>query len=286
MTFRRLALPVLGTALCFATLAFGQAAWQAVTDLPGVDWKGLVGAKKTAALRVMQAEGCSCGCDMKIAECRVKDPSCGVSTKLASSIVKDTAAGKSAQAIRAELQRVAAEGPPVLEDAITISTVGAPVLGPATAKITIVEYSDFQCPYCSKAVLEMKEVMRQMPKDVKLVFKQFPLDSHSQAQFGAEASLAAQAQGKFWEMHDLLYAGFPDVSRNRVMGYARQLNLDLKRFTAEVDSHKYKARVQKEEQAGEASGVSGTPSFFFNGRKYNGVFTAAAVVPLLRKEFK
>ncbi len=286
VTFRRLALPVLGTALCFATLAFGQAAWQAVTDLPGVDWKGLVGAKKTAALRVMQAEGCSCGCDMKIAECRVKDPSCGVSTKLASSIVKDTAAGKSAQAIRAELQRVAAEGPPVLEDAITISTVGAPVLGPATAKITIVEYSDFQCPYCSKAVLEMKEVMRQMPKDVKLVFKQFPLDSHSQAQFGAEASLAAQAQGKFWEMHDLLYAGFPDVSRNRVMGYARQLNLDLKRFTAEVDSHKYKARVQKEEQAGEASGVSGTPSFFFNGRKYNGVFTAAAVVPLLRKEFK
>lgn len=281
MTFRRLALPLFIAALCF-----GQAAWQTVTDLPGVDWKSLIGAKRTPALRVMQAEGCSCGCDMKIAECRVKDPACTVSKKLAASVVKDVEAGKTAQAIRAQLQKAAADGPPVLDEPITISTTGAPVMGPATARITVVEFSDFQCPYCSKAVGEMKEVMRQMPKEVKLVFKQFPLESHSLAEFGAEAALAAQAQGKFWEMHDLLYAGFPDVSRNRVMGYARQLNLDLKRFTSDVDSHKYKARVDAEEKEGEEAGVSGTPTFYFNGRKYNGVFTAAAVVPLLRKEFK
>ena len=281
VTFRRLALPFFVAVLCF-----GQAAWQAVVDLPGVDWKGLTGAKKTAALRVMQTEGCSCGCDFKIAECRVKDEPCSVSKKLAASIVNDSLAGKSPAAIKAELQRVAAEGPPVFDQPVTISTTGDPVIGPATAKITVVEFSDFQCPYCSKAVAEMKEIMRQMPKEVKLVFKQFPLDSHSQAQFGAEAALAAQAQGKFWEMHDLLYAGFPDLSRNRIMGYARQLNLDVKRFTEEVDSHKYKARVAAEEQEGQAAGVSGTPTFFFNGRKYNGTFTAAAVVPLLRKEFK
>ncbi len=250
-----------------------------------MDWKSLTGPKKTAALRVMQAEGCSCGCDMKIAECRVKDPSCSVSKKLAASVVNDVESGKSPQAIRAQLQKVAAEGPPVLDAPVNIPTTGAPVLGPANAKITVVEFSDFQCPYCSKAVVEMKEVMRQMP-NVKLVFKQFPLESHSQAEFGAEAALAAQAQGKFWEMHDLLYAGFPDLTRNRVMSYARQLNLDIKRFTAEVDSHKYKARIEAEAKEGEGFGVSGTPSFFFNGRKYNGVFTAAAVIPLLRKEFK
>ena len=103
----------------------------------------------------------------------------------------------------------------------------------------------------------MKEVMRQMPKEVKLVFKQFPLDSHSQAQFGAEAALAAQAQGKFWEMHDLLYAGFPDLSRNRVMGYGKQLGLDMKRFTSEVDTHKYKDRVQNHK--GEATIGDATP---------------------------
>jgi protein-disulfide isomerase len=281
VTLRKLALPLFTAVLCLA-----QANWQAVTDLPNVDWKGLTGAKKTAALGIMQSEACSCGCGFKIAECRVKDSACGVSKSMAASVVKDTLAGKSAEAIKAELQRAAAEGPPVLDEPVTISTAGDPVIGPATAKITVVEFSDFQCPYCSKAVAEMKEVMRQMPKEVKLIYKQFPLDSHSQAQFGAEASLAAQAQGKFWEMHDLLYAGFPDLSRNRVMGYARQLGLDMKRFTAEVDSHKYKARVAAEEKEGEAVNVSGTPTFFFNGRKFNGVFEAKTIVPLLRKEFK
>ena len=93
--------------------------------------------------------------------------------------------------------------------------------------------------------------MKQFPNDVKLVFKQFPLDDHAQAEFGAEAALAAQAQGKFWEMHDLLYAGYPNLSRTTVMGYAQKLGLDMKRFASEVDSHKYKARVQAEEQEGE-----------------------------------
>ena len=281
VSLRRFLIPLFVAVICLA-----QANWQAVTDLPDIDWKGLTGAKKTAALRVMQTEDCNCGCGLKIAECRVKDPSCSVSKKLGASVVKDTLAGKSADAIKAELKRLAAEGPPVLDEPVTISTTGAPVIGPVNAKITVVEFSDFQCPYCSKAVAEMKDVMRQMPKEVKLVFKQYPLDAHSLAQFGAEAALAAQAQGKFWEMHDLLYAGFPDLTRNKVFGYARQLSLDMKRFTSEVDSHKYKARVDAEEKEGDVVGVSGTPTFFFNGRKYNGVFEAKTVVPLLRKEFK
>jgi len=281
VTLRKLALPLFVAALCLA-----QANWQAVTDLPGVDWKGLVGPKKTAALRVMQSEGCNCGCNLKIAECRVKDSACGVSRNLAGVVVKATVEGKTPQAIKAELDRVASEGPPVLDvDAVNISTAGDPVLGPANAKITIVEFSDFQCPYCSKAVPQVKEILRQMP-NVRLVFKQFPLESHSQAEFGAEVALAAQAQGKFWEMHDLLYAGFPDLTRNRINSYARQLNLDMKRFTAEVDGHKYRARVDAEEKEGEAAGVDGTPKFFFNGRRYNGVFDAKTVVALLRKEFK
>ncbi len=267
-------------------LCLGQATWQAVTDLPGVDWNGLTGPKKASALRIMQTEGCTCGCDMKLAECRVKDPSCGVSRKLAAAVVKETAAGKDAAAVRADLQRIANEPPAVLDDPVKISTAGDPVIGPANARMTIVEFSDFQCPYCSKAVAEVKEVMRQMPKDVKLVFKQFPLDSHSQAEMGAEAALAAQAQGKFWEMHDRLYAGFPDVSRQRILSYARELKLDMNRFTSELDSHKYQARVRMEEQEGEVAGVGGTPTFFFNGKKYNSTFEAAQVVALIKKELK
>jgi protein-disulfide isomerase len=235
---------------------------------------------------MLQTEGCTCGCGMKLAECRVKDPSCGVSRKLSAAVVKETADGKDPAAVKAALERIANEPPAVLDDPVKISTAGAPVIGPANARITIVEFSDFQCPYCSKAVAEMKEVMRQMPKDVKLVFKQFPLDSHSDAEFAAEAALAAQAQGKFWEMHDLLYAGFPDVSRRRIMLYAANLKLDVPKFTADLTSHKYRARVRSEEQEGETAGVAGTPTFFFNGRKYNATFESAQVVPLLKKELK
>lgn len=281
MSFRKLILVSLLAVLCLA-----QGGWQTTADLPGVDWHGLTGAKKALALKIVRTEPCSCGCDMKIAECRMKDHTCADSKKLAKAVVQEVAAGKSEAYIRADLKRIAAEPPPVLDDPVTISVIGDPFRGPANARVTIVEFSDFQCPYCSKAVSETKLLLRQFPNDVKLVFKQFPLDDHAQAEFGAEAALAAQAQGKFWEMHDLIYAGYPNVSRSTVMGYARRLGLDMKRFTAEVDTHKYAARVHAEEQQGEDAGVGGTPTFFINGKKYNETFTAAAVAPLIRNELK
>ncbi len=281
MNFRRLAL-----FLSLAVLCLAQNGWQTLTELPGVDWQGLTGPKKVLALKILRAEACSCGCDMKIAECRMKDHTCADSKKLAKVVVKDVAAGKSEADVRADLKKVAAEPPPVLDDPVKISTTGDPVRGPANARVTIVEFSDFQCPYCSKAVAATKALMQQFPNDVKLVFKQFPLDDHAQAEFGAEAALAAQSQGKFWEMHDLLYAGYPNLARATVMGYARKIGLDMARFTAELDSHKYKARVQSEEKEGEDAGVGGTPTFFINGRKYNDVFEVATVAPLIRNELK
>jgi protein-disulfide isomerase len=271
---RRLVLPFFVAVLCL-----GQATWQAVVDLPGVEWNGLTGAKKQMALRMMQTENCGCGCGDKIAECRVKDPACTASKKLANTIVKEAGEGKDAATIKADLERVS-----LFDDPVKISLVGDPVRGPDKARLTIVEFSDFQCPYCSQVVPYVKEVLRQFPNDVRLVFKQFPLDSHSDAEYGAEAALAAQAQGKFWEMHDLLYAGFPDLTTKRVGAYARQLNLDLNRFNADLANHKYKARVLEEEKEGESAGVGGTPTFFFNGKKYNGSFDLATVVPLVKKE--
>ncbi len=279
---KKLALFLLLAVLCGAQ----QGDWQTATDLPGIDWQGLTGVRRTAALKLVRGEACACGCDMKIAECRMKDHSCATSRKLANAVVKGELAGKTDAAIRADLKKIATEPPAVLDDPVKISTTGDPVRGPENARVTIVEFSDFQCPFCSKAVSETKALMRQFPKDVKLVFKQFPLDDHAQAEFGAEAALAAQAQGKFWEMHDLLYAGYPNLSRTRVMGYATKLGLDVKRFTAELNSHKYKARVQAEEQEGEEAGVGGTPTFFINGKKFNETFDVATVAPLIRNELK
>ena len=272
--------------LSLTVLCLAQDSWQTLTELPGVDWQGLTGARKALALKLIRSEACSCGCDMKIGECRVKDHSCANSKKLANVVIKEVLANTSEATIRADLKKLATEPPPVLDDPVKISTTGDPVRGPANARVTLVEFSDFQCPYCSKAVSETKAVMRQFPNDVKLIFKQFPLDDHAQAEFGAEAALAAQAQGKFWEMHDLLYAGYPNLSRATVMGYAQKLGLDMKRFAAEVDTHKYKERVTSEEQQGEDAGVGGTPTFFINGKKLNDTFNVATVAPLIRSELK
>jgi protein-disulfide isomerase len=260
--------------------------WKTATDLPGVDWHNISGARKDAALKFIREEQCTCGCTMMIAECRMKDPGCTYSKKLASVSMKGFAEGKNATAVRADVKKAAAEPPPVFEEPVKISLTGDPQKGPDNAKVTIVEFSDFQCPFCSKAVAEANSIVREFPKDVRLVFKQFPLDSHADAEFGAEASLAAQAQGKFWQMHDLMYAGFPDLSRRTVFNYAKQLGLDIKQFTADMDSHKYKARVHMEEQEGEAANVGGTPTFFVNGKKYNGIFDLTTVAPLIKKELK
>jgi protein-disulfide isomerase len=269
--------------MCAAVL-FGQAAWQTVVDLPGVDWTGLTGAKKQSALRIMQTESCPCGCDNKIAQCRVEDSACGVSRKLAGAVVKEVGEGKTPAVIKTDLDRIANEPPPIFDDAVKISIAGDPVQGSDNAKVTLVEFSDFQCPFCSQVVKSVKEIQKQFPKDLKFVFKQFPLDSHSEAEMAAEAALAAQAQGKFWEMHDLIYAGFPKLNRQIVDGYAKRLNLDMKRFNAEMAGHKYQSRVEMEEKEGETAGVAGTPTFFFNGKKYNGTFDVATVVPLIKKE--
>jgi protein-disulfide isomerase len=278
---RRLLLFFLAAALCLA-----QGDWRAQTSFPGVDFSGLSAAKKQAALTAMRSEGCGCGCNMKIAECRMKDPSCGVSRKLAKAAVAEAAQGKTAAVIQADLKRIATEPPALLDDPVKISITGDPALGPQNARVTMVEYSDFQCPYCSQVVPKVKEVLKAYPNDIRFVFKQFPLEDHSEAEFGAEAALAAQAQGKFWEMHDLLYAGFPHLERDRVFGYARKIGLDMKRFTAEVDSHKYLARIRAEKAQGEDDGVEGTPTFFIDGKRYNGAFNVAALTPVLHQELK
>ena len=283
MRLRNLALVLSVGVVC---LAEGPGNWQTANEYPGVDWHGISGARRDAAMKFIREEQCTCGCQMKIAECRMKDPGCGYSRKLASVAMKSFAEGKTVQQVRADVKKAASEPPPIFEEPVKISVAGDPSKGPDNARLTIVEFSDFQCPFCSKAVADANEIVRRYPKDVKLVFKQFPLDQHHDAEFGAEAALAAQAQGKFWQMHDLLYAGFPDLSRKTVFGYAKELNLDMKQFTADVDSHKFRARVQMEEKQGEDAGVGGTPTFFFNGRKYNGIFDVATVAPLVQKELK
>jgi protein-disulfide isomerase len=265
-------------ALCLAQ----DGGWKTAIALPGVDFAGMSKASRDAALEVMRSEGCNCGCELKIAECRVGDPGCGTSRRFAQFVIREASAGKKAAAIREDLTKYKNTPPPLLDEHTTrLSIDGDPVRGATNARVTIVEFSDFQCPFCAEASEQVKQLIAKYPNEVRLVFKQFPLDTHSQAAVSAEAALAAQAQGKFWEMHDKLYANFRGLSRARILAWAKELGLDLPRFTADLDSHKYASRVAAEEKEGEAAGVEGTPTFFIDGHRLNAVFDVATVAPLI-----
>jgi protein-disulfide isomerase len=279
---RRSILVVAAALICLAQ----EIDWKKLDVLPGVDFSGLSKPQRDSVLAVIRTEPCACGCAMKVAECRAKDPACGFSRRLAAFAVRAASSGKPEAKIRSELDKYAKEPPPVLEPPVKLSVEGAPFKGPADAKVTIVEFSDFQCPYCAKAAIEAAAVVQKFPKEVKLVFKQFPLEDHSQAALAAEASLAAQAQGKFWPLHDKMYANFRSINRARILVWATEAGLDMNRFRADLDGHKFAARVKAEEQEGEVAGVEGTPTFFINGKRFNGVFEVNAIAPIVADEMK
>lgn len=279
---------ILGILLIGAAVLAAQE-WQTITNLAGVDFTGLTPARKTVALKALRIQDCSCGCGMRVAECRVKDPNCSYSRGLASITVGAIKAGKTETAAIAD-SKASKFGtrpePKLLDDPVPIPTLGAPVLGPPSARITLVEFSDFQCPYCSKAVLQIAATLKAYPNDVRLIFKQYPLDSHPQAPISASASLAAHAQGKFWPMHDVLFANRPRLSRASILEWAKDLGLDMKRFTADMDSESIKKTVLRDQADGDKAGVEGTPTLFINGQKYNGDLAPETIKPVIEGELK
>lgn len=272
-----------------AAILFAQQEWKTLSALPGVDFTGLSSARKADALKVLREHGCPCGCEMKLAECRVKDPACSYSKGMSSILVSSLHAGKSSpEAVAAaEASRWGhVPVPKLLEDPITLPVAGAPVDGPAGARITLVEFSDFQCPYCYKAAGALHTILKAYQNDVKLIFKQFPLDSHSQAAGAALASIAAERQGKFWPMYDALFAHRQDLSRSSLFAIARNLGLDMKRFAADIDSPETKRALARDMDDGDKAGVDATPTIFIDGRRYNGSLDLNAIRPVLDAELK
>jgi protein-disulfide isomerase len=174
----------------------------------------------------------------------------------------------------------------ILEDPVRIPIAGAPAKGPENARVTLVEFSDFECPYCSQAVGQVDALLKMFPNDIRLVYKQFPLSMHPHARLAAAAALAANEQGKFWQMHDLLFANHKDLSRERITLLAKEIGLDMDRFTADWSSGKFGAIVNQDVKDGDEAGVEGTPSFFINGKHYNGPMELSAVKPLIEAELK
>ena len=143
--------------------------------------------------------------------------------------------------------------------------------GAVEPSITIVEFSDFACPYCSKMVPVIDDLLKAYPGQVQVIVKDFPLPIHPGSELAHEACLAAKAQGKYWEMYHLLYADQRHLEKSDLLADARHLHLDVPRFQRALDSHEYRSAVRDSVAEGRALGVNATPTFFLNGEKLSGV---------------
>lgn len=147
---------------------------------------------------------------------------------------------------------------------------GAPVKGSEDAIITIVEWSDFQCPFCNRVSPTLAQIEKEYGDKVRIAFKHMPLSIHPQAAQAHAAAEAAHRQGKFWEMHDRIFANQRDLSEETLERYAQEIGLDMDRFASDLDDASLKQRIESDMQQASKLGVTGTPSFFINGKYLSG----------------
>ncbi len=172
-----------------------------------------------------------------------------------------------------------------VNSAVAIDTTGAPLLGPANAPVTIVVFSDFECPYCSQVGPLLEQVLTHNPKTVKVAFKNFPLPFHKDARPAALAAIAAQKQGKFWEMHDLLFQNQRELSPAKIHALAQGLKLNLTQFDRDMANPETARRVDKDIMDGQRAGVHGTPTLFITWQQVKDR-DAAVIQKMIDEELK
>ena len=174
------------------------------------------------------------------------------------------------QSLRAQAKVVVhLQPPPVFRVAVAVE--GEPFKGPATAPVTLVEFTDFHCPFCKRVLTTLTELESRYGDKVRHVHRDFPIDQlHPQARKAHEAARCANEQGKFWAYHDLLFANAPKASPEDLKAYAQEVGLNVPAFEQCLTSGKYQAAVQKDIDEGVRAGVTGTPAFFINGRLLSG----------------
>lgn len=153
---------------------------------------------------------------------------------------------------------------------VEVTRAGRPVRGPEDAPVEIIEFSDFECPFCQRAYPTVNQVLDTYGDRVRLVYRHYPLPSHPNARPAAEAALCAEAQDKFWEYHDRLFASSAKLSVPDLKQHAADLGLDTAAFDTCLDSGQYRTELERDIAAGNVAGVSGTPAFFINGRPLSG----------------
>ncbi len=210
--------------------------------------------------KVTGGEMCPCGAAMSLAKCLSRDDVCSSAISLASlaasSIRKGLIYGEVVDAMIRQLERSSKPR--------EFDITGRPLRGPADAPVKIVEFSDFECPHCSRVRPAVYAVLKAFPKKVALVFKNYPLPFHQHAANAAAAGQIAHKRGKFWDMHDKMFDGQADLSQGRLTGFLRDLGIDAAKVS-EADWNAAKALVIADLEEGDKAGVQATPTLYLNG---------------------
>jgi len=164
-----------------------------------------------------------------------------------------------------------------------VITVGDHVLGLASAPVSVIEYGDYECPFCRGAARDVHQLLDRYPDMIRFAFRNFPVPQlHPHAEQAAEAAEAAAAQGKFWDMYELLLRPSSSLDLNSLVGYAERIGLDTGRFISEVTGNVYAARIEHDVQEGVRNGVNSTPKFYVDGTRINGRLPLEGLVTAVR----
>jgi protein-disulfide isomerase len=248
-------------------------------EMSGLVFDGLTPEKKALAVSILNENSCDCGCGMKLAVCRRDDPKCPRSPGLGTSVIDLVKQGKG----REEIVK-AVLSPPSKFVSFALPPGNSPAIGPKNAKVTILHYFDYQCPFCTRIIPTIDQIAKDYPDSVRIVFKMHPLSMHPNAMPAAEAAMAAAAQGKFLEMHHKLFENQQQLTREKFVSLAKDIGLNVERFTKDLDAHTYAAAIQKDAKEAEDIGATGTPASFVNGRYVSGAKPYANFKDLIDEE--
>ena len=180
-------------------------------------------------------------------------------------------------------RQIAGTADDLLDLAVDVDPERDHIRGPHDAIVTVVEYGDFECPYCGRAEATMRELLGNFDTDLRYVWRHLPLnDVHTHAQLASEAAEAAAAQGRFWDYYDRLFADQQALGTRELIARAERLGLDIERFTAELRRHEHASRIARDVASADESGVSGTPTFFINGRRHQGAYDLQTLTAAVR----
>jgi predicted DsbA family dithiol-disulfide isomerase len=234
-----------------------------IESLPEVDTSELTRAEKRIWVELVNDLLSPCNEPVSVAACVSEHRSCRRCVPAARYLVRLIGEGYERQEIEDHYTLRYSR-----DTEVEIELEGAPSRGSPMAPVTIVEFSDFECPYCGQAHPILAHVMDELEGRVRLVFRHFPLSAHPNAMPAARAAIAAGNQGKFWEMHDMLFEHQGQLEEDDLARYAEELGLDMARFRTDLASAETQRVIERDRELGERLGVEGTPSFFVNGRHY------------------